>query len=87
MGWLLGLRVLQGKQIVQVAFFLFRRPTINGKSKQAVARMWGVYGTHAFSIFPAPPTHRVRALWHIPYRWVQRSSEKTLAAFVSSALR
>ena len=34
-----GLRVLQGKQIVQAAFFLFRRPTINGKPKQAVARM------------------------------------------------
>ena len=32
-------------------------------------------------------THRVRALRHIPYRWVQRSSEKTLAAFVTSALR
>ena len=25
-GWLLGLRVLQGKQVVQAAFFLFRRP-------------------------------------------------------------
>ncbi|OFR04866.1 hypothetical protein HMPREF2907_06365 [Neisseria sp. HMSC055H02] len=29
-GRLLGLRVLQGKQIVQAAFFLFRRPEING---------------------------------------------------------
>ena len=29
-GRLLGLRVLQGKQIVQAAFFLFRRPVING---------------------------------------------------------
>ena len=32
--------------------------------------------THAFSIFPATPTHRVHALRHTPYRWVQRSSEK-----------
>ena len=32
-------------------------------------------------------THRVRALRHIPYRWVQRSSEKTLAAFAPPALR
>ncbi|WP_191620648.1 hypothetical protein [Neisseria flavescens] len=31
---------------------------------------------HAFPIFPETPTHRVRALWHTPYRWVQRSSEK-----------
>ncbi len=28
-GWLLELRVLQGKQVVQVAFLLFRRPEIN----------------------------------------------------------
>ena len=34
-----GLRVLQGQQIVQAAFFLFRRPSINGKSKKAVAHM------------------------------------------------
>ena len=34
--------------------------------------------THAFSIFPAIPTHRVRALRHTPYRRVQRSSEKRL---------
>ena len=32
-------------------------------------------------------THRVRALRHTSYRWVQRSSEKTLAAFVPSAWR
>ena len=25
--------------------------------------------THAFSIFPATPTHRVCALWHTPYRY------------------
>ena len=42
---------------------------------------------YAFSIFPATPTHRVRALRHTPYRWIQRSSEKTLAAFVPPALR
>ena len=34
MGWLLGLRVLQGKQVVQAVFLLFRRPEIKGcKSK------------------------------------------------------
>ncbi|MEZ7694704.1 hypothetical protein [Neisseria sp. 27098_8_139] len=33
-------------------------------------------GTHAFSIFPATPTHRVRALRYTHYRWVQRPSEK-----------
>ena len=33
------------------------------------------------------PTACVRALRHTPYRRVQRSSEKTLAAFVPSALR
>ena len=34
MGWLLGLRVLQEKQVVLAAFLLFRRPEINGcKSK------------------------------------------------------
>ena len=38
-GWLLGLKVLQGKQVVRAAFFLFRRPSINGKSKKAVAHM------------------------------------------------
>ncbi|WP_295847341.1 hypothetical protein [uncultured Neisseria sp.] len=43
--------------------------------------------THAFSIFSATPTHCVRALRHTPYRWIQRSSEKTLAAFVPSAFR
>ncbi len=33
-GWLLGLRVLQGRQVVQAAFLFFRRPEINGcKSK------------------------------------------------------
>ena len=35
----------------------------------------------------AIPTYCVRALRHTPYRRVQRSSEKTLAAFVPSALR
>nr|WP_314589441.1 hypothetical protein [uncultured Neisseria sp.] len=44
-------------------------------------------GTHAFSIFPATLIHRVRALRYTPYRWIQRPSEKTLAAFVPSAFR
>ena len=43
--------------------------------------------THEFPIFPATPTHRVRALRHSPYRWDQRPSEKTLAAFIPSAWR
>ena len=32
-------------------------------------------------------THRARALRHTPPIWIQRPSEKTLAAFVPSALR
>ena len=43
-----------------------------------LACMWGACDTHAFSIFPETPTHRVRALRHTPYRWIQRSSEKRL---------
>ena len=32
--------------------------------------------THAFSMSPETPTHRVRALRYTPYSWIQRSSEK-----------
>ncbi|MGN6865197.1 hypothetical protein ACTHTQ_03320 [Neisseria sp. P0020.S003] len=56
-----------------------------GKPKLAY-RMYAVR-PHALPIFPIISTHRVRALRHTPYLWVQRPSEKTLAAFVPSALR
>ena len=86
-GRLLGLKVLQGNRLCRL-LFSFSDGLLNAQFiQQAVARMWGVCGTHAFPIFPVTPTHRVRALRHTSYRRVQRSSEKTLAAFVPSALR
>ena len=76
-GWLLRLRGLQEKQIVQAAFYFSDdlQSTANPSKSSPSCRVCAVR-THAFSIFPATPTHRVRALWYIPYRWVQRSSEK-----------
>ena len=76
--WLLELRVLQGKQVVQAVFYFSDdlKSTVVNPSKPSPACRACAVRTHAFFIFPVTPTHRVRALWYIPYRWVQRSSEK-----------